>query len=121
MAKPRGRQAHPGGALQGVTPDERAAIKARRLELGWHQKDVARKAGTSTATISNLESGRSGQTRRSVYLKARLVLFGPEGSNVDAHSDTYKKILDGAMELDETKRQAVLALVEALRTKREPK
>jgi len=118
MAKPRGRQAHPGGPLQGITPEERGTLKARRLELGWKQSELARKAGTTTATISNLEGGRSGQTRREVYAKVRLALYGGDVGVSDKVSIQFKRIVDAALEVDEATADGVIAMLEAMKKAR---
>lgn len=42
------------------------SVKERRLKLGWGQELLAEKAGLSTTTIHNLESGKNGFTDKSL-------------------------------------------------------
>lgn len=105
--------------MQGVTPDERAALKARRLELGWKQEELARKAGTTTATISNLEGGRSGQTRREVYVKVKLALYAGDADVPDRVSVAFRRITDAAMGVDADTVESVATMLESFKKKRE--
>lgn len=106
------RQFHPGGS--GVALDEatRLRIKERRLELELSQRDLAERVGTTAATISNIENNRHEQPKK-IIVQRIFKAFG-----WDKAEDTYQRIVDGALEIEEEDRVAVLQMIERLRAKR---
>lgn len=117
MSKTKGRQVHPRGEKMSVSPEERERFKKRRLEKGWDQYDLADKSGLTQGAISGFESGRSKQVYKVVYARIYRALFGPSEEIVAAEPDTWLRIVEGSVDLDEDQRRAVLAMVEQL-TKR---
>lgn len=76
-----GRQVHPTGGVFDLTDEERLKFKEKREELGISHRALAKKCGCSQATISNIETGRSGQVNQFIYMKAYVILFGTEPSS----------------------------------------
>lgn len=114
MSKTKGRQVHPRGEKMSVSPEERERCKKRRLEKGWDQYDLADKSGLTQGAISGFESGRSKQVYKIVYARIYRALFGPGEDVVTAEPDTWLKIVEGSVDLDEDQRRAVLTMVEQL-------
>jgi len=48
-------------------------LKAKRVECGWRQADVAEKLGVNRQTVGAIESGDSGVAAGTVLAYARLV------------------------------------------------
>lgn len=115
MAQRSGRQVHPTGAVATITNEQRQRIRARREELGWRQEDLAARVGVTPATISNLESGRTAQPKKSVYAKVlRALKLGEEPPDAGTEA-AYMAIVEGAVELNPQEMQAVRALIESLK------
>jgi transcriptional regulator with XRE-family HTH domain len=111
MAK-RGRIQQPGGAVIDVTPEERRRFKELRLAKGFTQPQLAARIGVSDGTISNIETGRSGQVKRAAYLAAMALL--QSGAEVEpARDERIKQILDKLMKLDERGLTTVEATIDA--------
>lgn len=112
------KQVHPSGQLISVGPEERERLKARRIELEMHQDEIAARVGVAPATISNLETGRSKQVKKVVYAKIYRALYGAapsvEATAIDK-DEAYRRIVEGALELNEGEQAAVAALIEKLR------
>jgi transcriptional regulator with XRE-family HTH domain len=116
MTRGKGRQVHPQGGVVTITDDERARLKAKRLEIGWRQEDLSTRAGVSPATVSNLESGRSDQIKRVVYSKIiRALKLGdlPAPST----DESFKRIVEGAVDLDEQASRLVAEMIDTLSKK----
>lgn len=56
-----------------------AQAKARRIELGWSQHDVANEAGTQQSAISDLEAMLNDEASHSVNMDTFLAYIGPLG------------------------------------------
>ena len=115
MTRSKGRQVHPEGKVVTITPERREAIKKRRLELGWTQGDLAKRAGVTPATISNIESGRTDQPRRVVYSAVMRALKLGDQTPQPATDEAYRRIVDGASDLDEGLLEAVADFIDKLR------
>lgn len=115
MSKATGRQVHPKGEKISVSSDVRERFKAQRVAKGWDQRELAKRAHLTQGTVSNFESGRSKQIVRKVYAQLHRALFGPDGDTVPGESDTWLEIVEGSADLDESQKQAVLAVVRSLR------
>lgn len=98
VAKRRGRQENPTGGKINLTIEERAAFKAQREKRGHTHRTLGAKAGVSGGTISNIETGASGQVNAAKYAAAYAVLFGnkpePESQAV------LKKIIQDLVNVD---------------------
>lgn len=92
MANRRGRQEKPKGGVVNLTSDERKAFRERREKLGYTHRSLGAKAGVSGGTISNIETGASGQVNAAKYAAAYAVLFGKQKA-VD-NLATYKKMVE---------------------------
>jgi transcriptional regulator with XRE-family HTH domain len=110
----------PDGPLVSVSEEERKQLRARRLKLELRQEDVAERAGCSTGTISNLESGRSTQVRRKVYARIRRVLRGKAVTPVmdEADEAMFRELVDGMIDLEGRDLRTVAALVNSLKKPR---
>ncbi len=95
MANRRGRtdKPKPKGAVVNMTTDERRAFKEKREKLGFTHRALAAKAHTSGGTISNIETGESGQVNAAVYARVYAVLFGAK-SAVDNQAKLKKLVED---------------------------
>ena len=115
----KGMQQHPEGGMISVTPEQREAIRNRREKLEWRQEDLAARVPCAPATISNLESGRSKQVKRVVYASVIRALKIGEGSATsnEGNDESFRRIVDGASELDADGLQVVEQMIEALRKK----
>lgn len=80
MAKSRPRPSDPTGEKISVGPEERALFKRWREENGLNQKAFSKKVGASQGTISNLESGKHTQIKKSTYAKLILLCRRPDAS-----------------------------------------
>jgi DNA-binding XRE family transcriptional regulator len=115
VTKRTGRQVHPKGGVVDLTHEERERFKSRRIELGYTHRTLGDRIGCSSGTISNIETGRSGQPTREVYGAAYAVLFGPKApEGVDV--DTWKKMMSGLAEAPEIW-EGILALVDKVKNK----
>lgn len=115
------KQVHPTGELITVGPEERERLKKQRLKRDLLGRDLAARVGVTAATISNLETGRSKQVKKTVYAKIYRVLFGsPETAAAVAQDKdaSYRKIVEGALELDEHQQKAVADLIDSLKKPR---
>lgn len=119
----KGAQAHPKGGLMTIDHAERDRLKLARETEGWDQKGLARRAGVTAATISNLEGGRSKQIRKTVYAKVLRALRSPDAAPSETHDRVVAIILDAtaALDLRDTEMVAELAqrLAEARKTTKE--
>lgn len=113
-------QVHPKGGMITIDEDERARIKAAREEAGLTQSEIAVKVGVTAATISNLETGRHPQVRKTVYAKILRVLklakAAPDAS--PANDETYKALVDEVIDLDGGEQALVIAYVKHLKKSR---
>src|SRR3990167_10473230 len=102
-----------------LTPAERQRLRARRQDKKLKQSDLATKIGVTPATISNIETGRHQQVKKSIYAKLVQALFGKaaDASSVERNAEAFKTIVDGAVQLDEAGLRAVSALVASLARK----
>lgn len=114
MARNKGRQDHPKGGKISVGTDERQKFKKARIAHGWTQPDLALKSGVNQATISNLETGRHPQVAKEAYARIYYALFKSEPATED--DATFRAIVAGAANLDETRQKAVAQLIESLAT-----
>lgn len=114
MAK-RGRIEQTTGPVVDVTPEERTEIRKLRLAKKLTQEQLAAKIGVSNGTISNLETGRSGQTRRVVYLEALAFLkaSAKSATTADDGGARFKRVMDKYLELDLRGQEAVEALIDS--------
>lgn len=118
MGAPKGQpQAHPDGPLISVDSDERAGLKSLRVKRGMTQEALAEKVMCAPATISNLESGRSTQVRKKVYARIKRALRS--AASETQSDETFRKIVDGAIDLDERDQLAVAALIDSLKKPRQ--
>jgi transcriptional regulator with XRE-family HTH domain len=116
MAK-RGRIDQTTGPVIDLTPEERSEFRRLRKAKGLGQEQLATKIGVSTGTISNIETGRSGQVRREPYLEAMRYLKSTK--EVAAHEDAstrLKRVNEKYLRLDGSGQAAVEALMDALLT-----
>jgi transcriptional regulator with XRE-family HTH domain len=111
MAK-RGRIDQTSGPVTDVTPDERAEFKRLRKSKKLRQDQLAAKIHVSPATISNIETGRSGQVRREPYLEALRYLRGSESE--PASGERFKRVMEKFLKLDDANQIAVEAMINAL-------
>lgn len=124
MAKTKGPPTQVGAPreLISVGPEERARLKAQRIKLELRQEDLAMRVGVTPATISNLEGTRSKQIKKTVYAKIYRVLFGRRDANETIAVDkdaAFREIVEGALDLDETKQRAVAELIKNLKGTKE--
>ena len=112
MAK-KGRLDQTGGPVIDITPEDRARFRKLRKAKGMTQPQLVTRIGVSDGTISNIETGRSGQVRRAPYLAAMAFLQGNvdvEGLSRDAR---IKRMLDNVLKLDDRGLAAVEALIDS--------
>jgi len=105
--KPSGKPdaPHPKGLMFVPSPEQRAAIREAR---GAMRQDVlAKRAGVTAATISNLET-KTGNVRRSVYVRVLRALKIKD----DATDDPIVRFVDRLNQLDDAEQQAAMAYVE---------
>lgn len=117
VTKRTGRQKHPEGGVIDLTPEERARFKKRREDLKLTHRSLAKKIGASSGTISNIETGRYGQTSRVHYAAAYVVLFGGD-VRANVEGDVWKRLI-GALVLNPEMWPGVTAMVEEM-TKQKP-
>jgi transcriptional regulator with XRE-family HTH domain len=118
--QPRAGQVHPKGGLMSVPRDERLRMRARREEMGLRQEDAAARINVVPATISNIESGRSVQVKKSVYAKYRRLLFrSPDEISNSSNDEVFAAIVDGAIGLRPAEEQAVRDYIETLKRLRQ--
>ena len=103
-----------------VTVDGRERQEFRRLrdEAGMTQRDLAERIGVTPATISNVETGRHPQLRRSHYAKLRRAL-GAGGRATDiaeAKDALYRGLVGDLADLEEKELRLVAAIVRTIRT-----
>jgi hypothetical protein len=80
------------------------------------RRDSINRHGTP-GTISNIETGRHQQVKRSVYARLRRALrINGEGA-AEQSEETYREIVEGVFYLDEAAGQAVAQLINNLKRK----
>lgn len=116
---PKGAQPNRvGGDLIALDKDERGRIRDRRKELGLTQPQLATAIDVAPATISNLESGRSRQVRRSVYADVVRHLFGKQDPAAHASEDLYKQLVEGLAAMTDADRSIVAGLITSLQNRK---
>lgn len=114
MAK-RGRIDQTTGPVIDLTPEDRAEFRRLRKSKKLTQEQLADKIHVSTATISNIETGRSDQPRRAVYLEALRFLKDAKAEPVNENrSARFKRVMDKYMQLDEGSEKVVEATIDAM-------
>lgn len=76
-----------------LSPAERLRFKEKRVKLGYTHRSLSARTGVSPGSISNIETGRSGQVSRENYAKVYAVLFSdnpPEG----VEHEQYKHMIE---------------------------
>ncbi len=106
-----------------ITPsdDERKKFRARRIELGLRQKDVAGKVGLTAASISNVETGRSHQIEKVFYARLRHVLRIVDAAPAESSVQAFRSLVDAAVDLDERETKIATALIETIKKTRNSK
>ncbi len=105
---------HPKGALVTISDIERARCRDRRVFLGLRQEDLATRVGVTTATISNFESGRSRQIRKTVYAKIKRTLRVSDDTSAP-NDDEFARVVEDLIDLDARGMRAVVALIDSLK------
>ncbi len=101
-----------------ITPsnEERLEFRLRRKKLGLTQQDVATKLGLTAASISNVETGRSRQIEKTFYARLRRLLH--MGVKAEGEDQTYRVLVDAAIDLDEREMQIATAMIETIKKTR---
>ena len=115
----KGAQDHPKGPLIDVDPEERKELTALRKKKGWTQQQLATKAGLTNGTISNFESGKSKQLRKSVYAAIRRALRAAALSDdpaVDAaEAKAFRDFVENLVDLTPDQWRSLGPVIESLR------
>lgn len=91
-------------------------MKELREKKGLDQRELATRVGVTPATISNIETGRSKQVRKSVYAAVLRVLSRKDSAPAASGSDeVLKQLVEGMLELDDEKQRMVLGIVNSLK------
>jgi transcriptional regulator with XRE-family HTH domain len=112
------QQIHPKGDLVAVTAEMRQQIRARREELEWRQEDLAKKAGTTAATISNIESGRTRQPKKVIFVRIMQALKLGNDATSDDVAVQLQRIAEDITTLDTVGIGAVRNLLDVLKNRR---
>jgi transcriptional regulator with XRE-family HTH domain len=87
-------------------------MRARRLEKGWTQEQLARRAGTNQAVIQKIENGRSLRPRKIDQIAAELnvspawLMFGNQATPATLDSDAVA-VAEGWSRLPEPHRSRI--------------
>ncbi len=110
----QGRLEQTTGPVIDLTPDERVEFYRLRKASGLTQQQLGAKIGVSAGTISNIETGRSGQPRRGPYLEALRYLKAPktDADNPD-RTARFKRVMHKYMMLDERGEATVEATIDS--------
>lgn len=92
-----------------------AAWRARRDELGISQRELARRVGVSSGTVSNVETGKQHTLERPVYAKWRRVLF-KDGAAIP--EELWNRLVDVLSDVDEDEAQKMIALAQMIKKPR---
>lgn len=112
MAKSERRDRLASGPKMDVPSEERTRLRDLREGRGWSQQQLADKIGVSNGTISNLETGGSGQVYKAVYAEVvRVLKAGDEATEADANR--FMRAVKRLLELDERGWAIVEAVLDA--------
>ncbi len=99
-----------------LSKKERVDIRVAREKADLTQRQLATKVGVTSATISNVETGRHPQIRRSLYAELQRVLFRTSASPTTPGSDiAYRSLVEKLVDMDEQKLNTIAVVAEALK------
>jgi len=85
---------------------------------GMTQRELARRIGTTPATISNLVGGRHPQARRTIVAAICGVFRWPIPADRVASDEAYHRIVEAAPHLTPEQRLAVAQLIDSFKIQR---
>ena len=116
---PDGRLDRPHGEKISISDEDRLWIKSEREARGWTHRELGARAGCSAATVSNVETGRTGQPYKSVLAGIYRALKAKNENEASAFNSTaYTLITEGSLDLSPEDMRLVADFIERLRGKR---
>lgn len=114
--EPEGKepQVHPGGDVITISNTRRLELKARREKLGLKQSELAVRARTTPATISNIETGRTSQPRKIVYARILRALRIKDEDDSEERAERYTRLVEAIIDAGEIGEVAAQSLLDSL-------
>lgn len=113
------QQFHPTGGVVTIDGTERSRLKAGREAKELTQGQLAKRIGVTPATISNIETGRHPQVKKTVYAKLVRALFGKDDRQATETSDlVFTDLVASTMDLSVDQQLALLAIARTLKNTR---
>lgn len=118
-AASKGKQPRPEGALITIDADERVRLRELRKKRGWQQGELAKRIGVTPSTISNIETGRYPQVRKSVYAALLRALRSTGAPDTTAEElAVFRELVDNLVDLGVDQQRQIIAIVQMARKPR---
>lgn len=85
------------------------AWRAKRESLGFNTREFAGRIGTSSGTISNVETEKQRRLDRQLYAKWKRALFRDKSD--DTGDEKYKLIVESIFDIDNEEADKILAML----------
>ena len=111
-AKPKDSASGPAVDLRDGTGEE---WRKKREEREYSQRELARRIGTTSGTISNVETGKQRSLERGLYLRWRRALYKEMPS---VPEDLFEKVVDVLADMDNGEAAEIIQLAQIIKKRR---